>query len=65
MPEPTHEQVRMMANELAEVLLHDFEELAQFIEDTLTEQYKDNYGCFLEDWHEYGGSPVDNGYSSG
>lgn len=63
--EPTHEQIRTVANELANQLLHDFDELAQFVEDTLTEQYKDNYECFLEDWHDYVGGPVDNDSSTG
>lgn len=56
---PTHEQITKVAEALAEVLARDYEELVNFVQSSLEAQYEGNYECFLEDWHEYVGSPVD------
>jgi hypothetical protein len=62
---PSHDQIRKVAEALARELAKDFDELAQFVEDTLTYQYKGNYECFVEDWQAYIGGPVDNDYPDG
>lgn len=63
MPEPTQEQVKKVAEALADALFNDWEELCNFVQSSLEYQYKDDENGmrnFLEDWHEYVGGDNDS-----
>jgi len=55
MPKPTHEQIKKVAEALADVLFNDWEELCNYVQSSLEHQYDDEEGMrnFLEDWREY------------
>ena len=53
MTNPTDKRVMRVAEQMAEVLARDYEELVNFVFSSLEAQYKDSPESFLEDWREY------------